>query len=91
MATCICRRAYVEVVRLLLEAGADPALAEEATGWIPLHGAALRGHADLIDMLYSRAPATLINHCTSNGQTPLFLACVYGHESMASKLLSLGA
>ncbi|CAM9602212.1 unnamed protein product, partial [Laminaria digitata] len=41
-------------------------------------------------MLYSRAPATL-NRCTAEGRTPLYWACLRDHESMVSKLLSLGA
>ncbi|CAN0519964.1 unnamed protein product, partial [Scytosiphon promiscuus] len=67
----------------------DPALAAEE-GHIPLHSVARNGHIDLVDMLYSRAPATL-NCCASNGQTPLFWACGKGHESMVFKLLALGA
>lgn len=78
-----------DVVRLLLEAGADPTLAE-ANGYIPLHGAAQRGHTEFADMLYSRALFTL-DRLSPKGETPLFLACSYDHESMVSKLLSLGA
>ena len=89
-ATTSSPQASVEVVRLLLEAGADPALAEHR-GFTPLHLVAANGHSlDLIDMLYSRAPATL-NSCTSSGATPLLSACCGGYESMAFKLLSLGA
>ncbi|CAN0445135.1 unnamed protein product, partial [Laminaria digitata] len=57
----------VEIVRLLLEAGADPALAEEG-GFL----VALKGHIDLVDMLYTAAPATL-NRCTPDGMTPLYV------------------
>lgn len=78
-----------DVVRLLLEAGADPTLAE-ANGYIPLHRAAQRGHTEFADILYSRALFTLDHH-SPKGETPLFLACSYDHESMVSKLLSLGA
>ncbi|CAN0418021.1 unnamed protein product [Laminaria digitata] len=81
--------ASVEVVRLLLEAGADPGLGE-LEGHIPLHGVALNGKMDVFDMLYSRAPSTL-NCCSSTGQTPLYLACAGGREAMVSRLLSLGA
>ncbi|CAM9133866.1 unnamed protein product [Laminaria digitata] len=78
-----------EIVQLLLEAGADPALAEER-GCIPLHLVAQSGHMELVDMLYSWAPTTL-NRCLHTGHTPLALACYYGHERVASRLLSLGA
>ncbi|CAM9985561.1 unnamed protein product, partial [Laminaria digitata] len=90
LATCDSPGNYcVEVVPLLLEAGADPTVANK-DGFIPLHFVAKKGHMDLMDMLYSRAPATL-NRCTSNGMSPLVLACGDGRESMVSKLLSLGA
>lgn len=83
--TCPC----VDLVRLLLEAGADAALTDNK-GLLPLHQVAYYGHIDVVDMLYSKAPTTL-NHCTRNGETPLWIACARGHESMVSKLLSLGA
>lgn len=89
MATCSSPNVCVEVVRFLLEAGADPALAQE-DGCIPLHRVAYHGHAELFDMLYSRAPSTL-DHCTLLGMTPLYSACNGGHENMVSKMLSLGA
>lgn len=89
LAACDSSNVHVEVVRLLLGAGADPALAE-TNGIVPLHVVAYRGYMDLVDSLHSRAPATL-NRSASKGQTPLFLACVGGHESVVSRLLSLGA
>lgn len=78
-----------EVVRLLLEAGADPTVAAE-DGDIPLHKVVSNNRMDLIDMLYSRAPTTL-NRCTENDETSLYLACYQGHDRVVSKLLSLGA
>ncbi|CAN0598261.1 unnamed protein product, partial [Laminaria digitata] len=89
LAACDSTHAQVEVVRLLLEADADPALAEE-NGIIPPHVVAYRGCMDLVDTLHSRTLATL-NRSDFKGQTPLFLACVGGHESVVSRLLSLGA
>ena len=89
MVTCSCPDASVEVVRLLLKAGADPAFAQK-NGIIPLHSVAALGRMDLIDMLCSAAPATL-NHCAANAETPLSMACMGGHERMVSMLLSLGA
>lgn len=79
----------VGVVRLLLEAGADPALASE-DGAIPLYLAAEHGDIELVDMLYSSAPAVL-NHCTAGGLTPLFAACSHGHETAVSHIIALGA
>lgn len=88
-AACQSRPASVEVVRLLLEAGADPSSTDEH-GAIPLHLMVMREHLDLVDVLYAAAPTTL-NHTATKGQTALYVACTKGSESMVSKLLSLGA
>ncbi|CAN0597203.1 unnamed protein product [Laminaria digitata] len=66
MATCDSSHVCGEVVRLLLEAGADPVLAQ-AKGLTPLHVVALHGHTDLVDTLHSRAPATL-NRCATKAK-----------------------
>ncbi|CAN0098566.1 unnamed protein product, partial [Scytosiphon promiscuus] len=89
LVTCACPHDRVEVVRVLIEAGADPSLADKA-GFIPLHLVARAGLTDLVNILHASAPSTLYC-CASNGQNPLFVACNNGHESMVSKLLSLGA
>lgn len=63
-ATCDSMHGNVDaVVQLLLEAGADPALADN-TGCIPLHIAAQRGFVGVVDMLCSKAPAT-VNVCVT--------------------------
>ena len=90
MATCKSPRANEEVVRLLLGAGADGALANNS-GCIPLYAVAYYGHTNLVGPLFSRDPSTLNRCCTSNGATPLFAACMKDHVGMVSKLLSLGA
>ncbi|CAN0491517.1 unnamed protein product [Laminaria digitata] len=89
LATCASPYVSVEVVPLLLEAGADPALADEK-GFIPLHTVATKGFMDLVDVLHSTRSNTL-NRRAAKGETPLFVACGGGHESMVSKLLSLAA
>lgn len=88
-AACQSEPASVEVVWLLLRAGADPSITDDY-GTIPLHLMVFRGHVDLVDMLYSAAPATL-NHTAANGQTPLYVACCQGDETMVAKLIALGA
>lgn len=89
MALCFSPDVYVEVVRLLLEAGADAALASEHE-ITPLNMVAEHSDTRMVDILHTEAPATL-NRCSSNGMTPLCSACKKGHEGMVSKLLSLGA
>ena len=89
MANCKSSQDCAEVVQLLLEAGADPTLAQE-NGITPLYCVAPNGAIDVVDMLYTTDLATL-NRCAAEGTTPLFIACSEVHESIVSKLLSLGA
>ena len=89
MVACDSRYPCVDVVRVMLLTGVDPTLAEE-NGYTALHVAAANGHTDLVDILYSQAPATL-NVYSARGQTPLYVASLLGRESMVSKLLSLNA
>lgn len=89
MLSFTCPDACVEVVRLLLEAGADPAFAKE-DGVTALLLACFHGKVDVVDMLLFRAPATL-NYCAPDGLTPLYAACRKGQEIIVSKLLALGA
>ncbi|CAM9834228.1 unnamed protein product [Laminaria digitata] len=89
MATLESSQTCVEVVRLLLEAGADLTSVNE-DGFLPLHAVAVNDEMGVVDMLHSGAPTTL-NRCDGRGRTPLFFACHGGYEGMVSKLLSLGA
>ena len=83
MMACSRTPVCVEVVRLLLGAGADPALADDG-GFTALHLAARHDRIDVVDMLCTRAPTTLMTTNTGNDCSPLAMACVHGHESMAS-------
>lgn len=89
MVTCVWGLMLEEVVQLLLEAGANPAFAEDK-GFISLDVVAGRGHIDVFDMLCSRAPDTL-DRCHSERGIPLYMACAGSHEGVVSWLLSLGA
>ncbi|CAM9469570.1 unnamed protein product [Laminaria digitata] len=89
MMACASEQNHIVVVRLLLEAGADPAVSDDG-GYTALHLAARHGRFELVNMLYAGAPATLTKH-TGDGHTPLAFACSYGHERMASRLISKGA
>lgn len=74
--TLACRYGKNEpaIVRLLMKAGADPALAEGSMGFTPLHVAALSNMTSLVGVLVAAAPATL-NAYAHRGETPLCLAC----------------
>lgn len=77
------------MARELLEAGADPALAD-FQGKTALGFAAARSQISLIDILLLRAPATL-NRATPDGLTPLYAAAMSGKDEAVSHLLSAGA
>lgn len=87
--TCACPNYRVKVVRLLLDAGADPTL-PESHGYYPLHLVAQKGHIDLVDILYAKAPSTL-NRYSAGGETPLSVASSHGFENVVLRLLSHGA
>ncbi|CAM9355139.1 unnamed protein product [Laminaria digitata] len=89
MMACACQRNRVEVTRLLLKAGANPALGEDQ-GHNAVHVLAKFGHLELLDMMHAEAPAAL-NSSATDGTMPLYEACDQGHERMVSRLLSLGA
>lgn len=80
----------VAMVHELLEAGADPSMA--ANGTLPLHLAAQDGSTGLIDLLLTKAPATLNHGCEKGGgSTPLGRGVAGGHESAILHLLSAGS
>ncbi|CAN0414062.1 unnamed protein product, partial [Hapterophycus canaliculatus] len=73
----------------LIEAGADPALAD-FQGKTALGFAAARSQIDLIDILLLNAPTTL-NRATPDGLTPLYAAAMSGKDRAVSHLLAAGA
>lgn len=89
MAAVACIDNRVEVVRSLLEAGAD-AMLEDKNGYTPLHFVGYYGRIDLVDMLHAKAPDTL-SRVAYEGETPLCIACAQGREDVVKRMLSLGA
>jgi hypothetical protein len=73
------------IVARLLAAGADPS-APEASGWTPLHSAAISGHERLARALLDAGARvdTLVEHRA--GSTPLAYALFYGHTWAAQTI-----
>jgi ankyrin repeat protein len=79
---------HVEVVRVLLEGGANVDRAD-ADGWTALHNAALDGHLDVCRLLLDwRAKVDPLN---MRQNTPLHLAARQGHLSVVKLLVERGA
>jgi ankyrin repeat protein len=80
-------RRDVEIVKMLLEAGADPNARQER-GFVPLHDAAMNGNTALVELLLkhgARADAK-----TDDGKTARDMATERGHKELAEKLGNWG-
>ena len=76
-------RGDAEIVRMLLEAGADPNARQER-GFAPLHSAAANGNAPVVELLLkhgARADAK-----ADDGKTPADMATEQGHSDLAEML-----
>ncbi|KAL2918785.1 hypothetical protein HK105_201619 [Polyrhizophydium stewartii] len=80
---------HTEVVRLLLEAGADVG-SQDSQGWTALHNAASLGHLDAARILVERGRAD-VNRQSKTGFTPLMTAAARGSATVLDYLLHCGA
>ncbi|HVB37563.1 MAG TPA: ankyrin repeat domain-containing protein, partial [Vicinamibacterales bacterium] len=83
------RDGNVELVQMLVYAGANLEATTRLGGYTPLHLAARDGRAEVVDALLNagaRAKAT-----TSSGTTPLMLAAAAGNTAAVTALLHHGA
>ncbi|XP_049945200.1 26S proteasome non-ATPase regulatory subunit 10-like [Schistocerca serialis cubense] len=80
----------VEAVRWLLKVGAqaDRRNYYEQT---PLHKAAERGHASVIDLLVAACASACADVTDNGGDTPLHLSAEHGHLEATRALLQAGA
>ncbi|KAK1771491.1 hypothetical protein QBC33DRAFT_575495 [Phialemonium atrogriseum] len=76
---------HEEMVKLLLDQGADPRAASDG-GWTALHNAAQSGHTGAVALLL--AADANVNAELSNGMTPLHWAAFNGHEGVVELILN---
>jgi uncharacterized protein len=76
-------RRDVEIVKMLLEAGAD-ANARQERGFAPLHDAAANGNATLVELLLKHGARAVAN--ADDGKTPADMAAERGHKEIAERL-----
>lgn len=60
-------------------------------GWIPLHEAAVQDNKRILEIAFSASPPGAAQCRTIKGETPLFLAVVYGLRENATFLLQNGS
>ena len=82
-------RGWIDIVRLLLQAGASIDVATTSGGEIPLHIAASKGHANIVREFLKMG--IFPNYKAKNGWTALHFAMFKGNESVARTLLRAGA
>lgn len=73
----------LDIVRRLLESGADPNLAQEG-GFMPLHGAAQRGDSEMVELLLSHGADPIAT--SDNGKYASDYAMEAGHVELADRL-----
>ncbi len=78
----------LEIVRLLLEAAADPN-GRDDQGYTPLHAAAAAGSVAVAELLIQNGAD--VNALTTSGRPPLHYAEVGGHGATAKRLRASGA
>lgn len=79
---------YVEIVKMLIEAGAN-VNKPTSTGSTPLRGAAFNGHCDIMNVLIDNGAD--LNFANVVGQSPLLISVMRGHLKATELLLDKGA
>ncbi|KAF6803447.1 ankyrin unc44 [Colletotrichum musicola] len=84
------REGHIEVVRYLLEIGAEPDLPSFHYRETPLWSACSRGRFKIAKLVHEKAPHTT-NTPSYDGETPLIVACAAGALNLVKFLLQNGA
>ncbi|XP_037134139.1 ankyrin repeat and SOCS box protein 3 isoform X1 [Syngnathus acus] len=79
---------HIEVVRLLMDKGAELNRSHTATCWTCLHLAVYRDHVDIVRMLVQSAELEVRD---DYNMTPLFLAAKHGRQQCLEILIHAGA
>lgn len=82
-------RGHTDVVRVLVEGGADIELGWPSLGSSPIMAAARKGHDEVVGVLI--AAGANVNHTDSLQITPLGMAIHEGHENVVRLLVNAGA
>nr|VFK33572.1 MAG: Acetolactate synthase large subunit [Candidatus Kentron sp. MB]VFK76696.1 MAG: Acetolactate synthase large subunit [Candidatus Kentron sp. MB] len=85
------RDGHTEIVKLLLEYGADVNAVENTFGAVPLHKATYNGRVEITRILASQPGINLDFQGASNGYTPLHDALWHGFDECARVLVEAGA
>ncbi len=78
---------HLEVMKILLEFGADRAKGAYTTNCSPLHAAALRGNLNATYMLLNNDTVALDSQCNDK-RTPIYIASQLGHTKIVEYLIS---
>ncbi|VDI25203.1 Hypothetical predicted protein [Mytilus galloprovincialis] len=82
-------RGWTEIVRLLLDLGADYNKCENDIGCSPVLLACSEGHTEIVRMLLDIGAD--YNECDNDGWSPVKSACSEGHTEIVTMLLDIGA
>jgi ankyrin repeat protein len=82
------QKGRLEAAGLLLDAGADPSLAD-GDGYTPLMWAAQKGHLEVLWLLLARGAAVDAVRA-ANGWTAFHYACLFNHADCAETLVRAG-
>ncbi|KAF4470584.1 Ankyrin repeat domain-containing 52 [Fusarium albosuccineum] len=82
-------RGCVDIMRLLLDSGADPNAVTTEDEQSPLHVASRQGHVDAAELLLQKG--AVVDIVSRAYYTPLYVASNRGHDSVVKLLLENGA